>query len=99
MRKIGCRLDKSINLQKDFFKKIEYKEKKNKQRGRPRKYKDEFIIAIFLYQTHLGREITSAVRLFERSISSFAALQRISFSILFFRIELKQEIIQTRSSE
>jgi hypothetical protein len=46
-----CLSNKSINLQKDFFKKIEYKEKKNKQRGRPRKYKDEFIIAIFLYQT------------------------------------------------
>jgi len=35
-------------LVKRFFKKIEYKEKKNSQRGRPRKYKDEFIIAIFL---------------------------------------------------
>ena len=44
-------LNKSISLQKDFLKKIEYKEKKNSQRDRPRKYKDEFIIAIFLYQT------------------------------------------------
>jgi hypothetical protein len=41
-------------LQKDFLKrKIEYKEKekKNKQRYRQRRYKDEFIMAIFLYQT------------------------------------------------
>jgi ribosomal protein S19 len=30
-----CSLNKSINLQKDFLKKIEHKEKKNKQRGRP----------------------------------------------------------------
>jgi hypothetical protein len=34
--------NKSINLQKDFLKKIEYKEKKNKQRDRSRKCKDEY---------------------------------------------------------
>jgi hypothetical protein len=36
-----------ISFKQIYNKKIEYKEKKNSQRGRPRKYKDEFIIAIF----------------------------------------------------
>jgi hypothetical protein len=51
MRKTGISFKQIYKLVKRFFKKIEYKEKKNSQRGRPRKYKDEFIIAIFLYQT------------------------------------------------
>jgi hypothetical protein len=51
MRKIGMSFKQIYKLTKRFFKKIEYKEKKNKQRSRPRKYKDEFIITIFLYQT------------------------------------------------
>jgi hypothetical protein len=51
MRKTGMSFKQIYKLTKRFFEKIEYKEKKNKQRGRPRKYKDEFIIAIFLYQT------------------------------------------------
>jgi hypothetical protein len=51
MRKTEMSFKQIYKLTKRFFKKIEYKEKKNKQRGRPRKYKDEFIIAIFLYQT------------------------------------------------
>jgi hypothetical protein len=55
-----CPLNKYINLQKDFLKKIEYKEKKNKQRGRPRNYKDELIIAVFLY---LGWEISDFYRI------------------------------------
>jgi hypothetical protein len=50
MRKTGMSFKQIYKLTKRFFKKIEYKEKKNKQRGKPRKYKDEFIIAIFLYQ-------------------------------------------------
>jgi fucose permease len=57
---------KSISLQKDFliFKKIKHKEKKYGQRSRPRNYKDEFIIAIFLY---LGQEITSIIYFFLKS--------------------------------
>jgi hypothetical protein len=51
MRKIGMSFKQIYKLTKRFFKKIEYKEKKNKQRGRLRKYKNEFIIAMFLYQT------------------------------------------------
>jgi hypothetical protein len=51
MRKTGISFKKIYKLTKRFFKKIEYEEKKNNQRGRPRKYKDEFMIAIFLYQT------------------------------------------------
>jgi hypothetical protein len=55
MRKTGMSFKQIYKLTKRFFKKIEYKEKKNKQRGKPRKYKDEFIdefiIVIFLYQT------------------------------------------------
>jgi hypothetical protein len=51
MRKTGMSFKQIYKLVKRFFKKIEYKEKKNSQRGRPRRYKDEFIIAIFLYQT------------------------------------------------
>jgi hypothetical protein len=51
MKKTGMSFRQIYKLVKRFFKKIEYKEKKNKQRGRSRKYKDEFIIAIFLYQT------------------------------------------------
>jgi hypothetical protein len=50
MRKTGISFKQIYKLTKRFFKKIEYKEKKNNQRGRPRKYKDEFIIATFLYQ-------------------------------------------------
>jgi hypothetical protein len=50
MRKTGMSFRQIYKLTKRFFKKIEYKEKKNKQRDRPRKCKDEFI-AIFLYQT------------------------------------------------
>jgi hypothetical protein len=51
MRKTGISFKQIYKLTKRFFKKIKYKEKKNSQRDRPRKYKDEFIIAIFLYQT------------------------------------------------
>jgi hypothetical protein len=51
MRKTGMSFKQIYKLTKRFFKKIEYKEKKNGQRDRPRKYKDEFIIATFLYQT------------------------------------------------
>jgi hypothetical protein len=51
MRKTGISFKQIYKLTERFFKKIKYKEKKNSQRGRPRKYKDEFIIAIFLYQT------------------------------------------------
>jgi hypothetical protein len=43
--KTGMSFEQSYELTKRFFKKIEYKEKKNNQRGRLRKYKDEFIIA------------------------------------------------------
>jgi hypothetical protein len=50
-------------LTKRFFKKIEYKGKKNKQRGKPRKYKDEFIIAIFLYQKQYSyREVLQELK-------------------------------------
>jgi hypothetical protein len=51
MRKTGISFKQIYKLTKRFFKKIEYKEKENKQRSRLRKHKDEFIIAIFLYQT------------------------------------------------
>jgi hypothetical protein len=48
MRKTEMSFRQIYKLTKRFFKKIEYKKKNNKQRGRPRKYKDEFIIAIYL---------------------------------------------------
>jgi len=51
MKKTGLSFKQIYKLTKRFLKKIKYKEKKNSQRGRSRKYKDEFIIAIFLYQT------------------------------------------------
>jgi hypothetical protein len=51
MRKTGMSFRQIYKITKRFFKKIKYKEEKNSQRDRPRKYKDEFIIAIFPYQT------------------------------------------------
>ena len=48
MRKTGIYFKQIYKLTKRFFKKIKFKEKKNSQRGRPRKYKYEFIIAIYL---------------------------------------------------
>jgi hypothetical protein len=51
MRKTEMSFKQIYEFTKRFFKKIEYKEKKNKQRSGLRKHKDEFIIAIFLHQT------------------------------------------------
>jgi Transposase DDE domain. len=67
MRKTGISFKQIYKLTKRFFKKIKYKEKKNSQRGRPRKYKDEFIIAIFLYQTlkqYSYREVLQELKYF-----------------------------------
>jgi hypothetical protein len=42
MRKTGMSFKQIYKLTKRFFKKIEYKEKKNGQRDRPKKHKDEY---------------------------------------------------------
>jgi hypothetical protein len=62
MKKTEMSFEQIYELTKRFFKKIEYKEKKNNQRSRPRKYKDEFIIAIFLYQTLKHREVLQELK-------------------------------------
>jgi nicotinic acid phosphoribosyltransferase len=57
MRKAGILFKQIYKLTKRFFKKIKYKEKKNSQRVRPRKHKDEFIIAIFLSYREVLQEL------------------------------------------
>jgi len=60
MRKTGISFKQIYKLTKRFFKKIEYKEKKNSQRDRPRKYKDEYSYREVLQELkYLGFKITS----------------------------------------
>jgi hypothetical protein len=89
--KTGLSFKQIYKLTKIFLKKIKYKEKKNSQRGRPRKYKDEFIIAIFLHQTlkqYSYREVLQELKYLGFKIPSLKKIKQT------FRVKVKHPLRQ-----